>query len=103
MPSPSYWISSGRPRSTGGTSGAGRDRWNRYHLDLHVAAALDPVGRLLGSEPFATTPVGYQLMLSGREGFGLGTRPERHTNARETGKGGARAGTNGPIRFVDSA
>jgi hypothetical protein len=29
------------------------------HVDVHVAAALDPVGALLGSESFETTPTGY--------------------------------------------
>src|ERR1019366_3885671 len=40
------------------------------HLDVHVAAALDPLGALLGSEPFETTPVGYRSMLAWFEGFG---------------------------------
>ena len=29
------------------------------HLDVHVAAALDPIGGLLGTESFPTTPAGY--------------------------------------------
>ena len=29
------------------------------HLDVHVAAALDPTGELLGVESFDTTPAGY--------------------------------------------
>ena len=40
------------------------------HLDVHVAAALDPLGTLLGSEPFATTPAGYKQLLGWLEGFG---------------------------------
>ena len=32
------------------------------HLEFHVAAALDPVGALLGTAPFPTTPGGYQLI-----------------------------------------
>ncbi|MGA2307883.1 MAG: IS110 family transposase [Acidimicrobiales bacterium] len=40
------------------------------HLDVHVAAALDPLGALLGSEPFATTPSGYKELLAWLEGFG---------------------------------
>jgi len=28
------------------------------HLDVHVVAALDPIGGLLGTASFATTPVG---------------------------------------------
>jgi transposase len=43
------------------------------HLDVHVAAALDPVGALLGSESFETTPAGYAQLLSWLEGFGLVT------------------------------
>ena len=40
------------------------------HLDVHVAAALDPLGGLLGSEPFETTPTGYKALLVWLEGFG---------------------------------
>jgi transposase len=40
------------------------------HLDVHVAAALDPVGVLLGAEPFEATPAGYKALLSWLEGFG---------------------------------
>ena len=40
------------------------------HLDVHVAAALDPLGALLGSESFATTPAGYQSLLAWLESFG---------------------------------
>src|SRR5664279_5053960 len=48
------------------------------HLDVHVAAALDPVGGLLGTEGFtadpagykAADPAGYKAMLSWLEGFG---------------------------------
>jgi transposase len=40
------------------------------HLDVHVAAALDPLGGLLGSEPFETTPAGYKALLVWLEGFG---------------------------------
>jgi transposase len=40
------------------------------HLDVHVAAALDPLGTLLGSEPFATTPAGYKELVAWLEGFG---------------------------------
>jgi hypothetical protein len=40
------------------------------HLDVHVAAALDPVGGLLGTAPFRTTPAGYQDLLSWLESFG---------------------------------
>ena len=40
------------------------------HLDLHVAAALDPTGGLLGVESFATTPAGYRQLLAWMTGFG---------------------------------
>src|ERR1019366_10241155 len=40
------------------------------HLDVHVAAALDPVGGLLGTEGFTADPAGYKAMLSWLEGFG---------------------------------
>jgi transposase len=40
------------------------------HLNVHVAAALDPLGALLGSAPFPTTPAGYQALLSWLESFG---------------------------------
>jgi len=33
------------------------------HLDVHVAAALDPLGALLGSEPFETTAASYRELL----------------------------------------
>jgi hypothetical protein len=39
-------------------------------LDVHVAAALDHVGGLLGTAPFRTTPAGYQDLLSWLESFG---------------------------------
>ena len=40
------------------------------HLDVHVAAALDPLGALLGTERFDTDPAGYKALLSWLEGFG---------------------------------
>lgn len=40
------------------------------HLEFHVAAALDPVGALLGTAPFPTTPAGYQGLLGWLESFG---------------------------------
>jgi transposase len=40
------------------------------HLDVHVAAALDEHGRLLGTESFETTADGYRKLLSWLEGFG---------------------------------
>jgi transposase len=40
------------------------------HLDVHVAAALDERGALLGVESFPTTPVGYRQLLGWLEAFG---------------------------------
>ena len=34
------------------------------HLDVHVAAALDPVGGLLGVHEFTTTAPGYEELLA---------------------------------------
>ena len=44
------------------------------HLDVHVAAALDGVGALLGTEAFPTTPAGYQALLSWLESHGEVTK-----------------------------
>jgi transposase len=40
------------------------------HGEVHVAAALDEVGGLLGTESFAATPDGYSALLSWLAGFG---------------------------------
>ena len=40
------------------------------HADVHVAAALNPIGGLLGTESFATTPAGYGQLLAWLRGFG---------------------------------
>ena len=40
------------------------------HLDVHVAAALDPLGGLLGTERFETDSAGYKALLSWLESFG---------------------------------
>jgi transposase len=40
------------------------------HLDVHVAAALDERGGLLGVEMFPTTTAGYRQLLSWLQGFG---------------------------------
>ena len=40
------------------------------HLDVHVAAALDPLGGLLGTERFETNSAGYKALLSWLETFG---------------------------------
>jgi len=40
------------------------------HADVHVAAALDPVGGLLGVQEFPATPAGYGRLLGWLGGFG---------------------------------
>src|SRR4249920_531768 len=40
------------------------------HADVHVAAALDPIGGLLGVEEFPVTPAGYARLLGWLGGFG---------------------------------
>ncbi|HSS11936.1 MAG TPA: transposase [Acidimicrobiales bacterium] len=40
------------------------------HLDVHVAAALDEGGALLGVESFETTTAGYRALLRWLEDFG---------------------------------
>jgi transposase len=40
------------------------------HADMHVAAALDPIGGLLGVEEFPVTPAGYAHLLGWLGGFG---------------------------------
>ncbi len=40
------------------------------HLDVHVAAALDPLGGLLGTERFETNSAGYKALLAWLETFG---------------------------------
>jgi transposase len=40
------------------------------HLDTHVAAALDPLGRLVGTESFKADAVGYKALLAWLETFG---------------------------------
>ena len=40
------------------------------HADVHVAAALDPIGGLLGVAEFPVTPVGYARLLDWLGGFG---------------------------------
>lgn len=40
------------------------------HLDVHVAAALDERGGLLGTRSFPTTPAGYRALVRWLRGFG---------------------------------
>jgi transposase len=55
------------------------------HLDLHVAAALDPVGGLLGVEEFKTTTVGYEELVVWLGAFG----PVSRVGVEGTGSYGA--------------
>jgi transposase len=55
------------------------------HLDLNVAAALDPVGGLLGVAEFATTRVGHGLLVDWLGGFG----PVSRVGIEGTGSYGA--------------
>jgi transposase len=41
------------------------------HLDVHVAAALDSIGGLLGVESFPSSPTGYRQLLKWMSSFGL--------------------------------
>ncbi len=41
------------------------------HADIHVAAALDGVGGLLGVQQFPATPAGYAQLLGWLRGFGV--------------------------------
>lgn len=40
------------------------------HLDVHVTAALDHIGGLLGVESFEASEAGYRALLGWLEGFG---------------------------------
>jgi transposase len=55
------------------------------HLDLHVAAALDPIGGLLGVEEFKTTTVGYEELVVWLGAFG----PVSRVGVEGTGSYGA--------------
>jgi hypothetical protein len=44
------------------------------HLDKHVAAALDPLGRLVGTESFPADAGGYKSLLGWLEEFGRVTK-----------------------------
>jgi transposase len=54
-------------------------------LDVHVAAALDPVGGLLGVESFPTTPAGYRSLVDWMSKFG----PLQRVGIEGTGAYGA--------------
>jgi len=40
------------------------------HLDDHVAAALDPLGRLVGTESFEANAAGFKALVAWLESFG---------------------------------
>ena len=69
------------------------------HADVHVAAALDPIGGLLGVREFPATPAGYARLLDWLAGLGTvglvgiegtgsyGCRPgPAHGNGRRPGR-----------------
>jgi len=47
-------------------SGTGSDVWGGVdtHRDFHVAAVVDGIGRVVGSEPFTTDTSGYRRMVA---------------------------------------
>src|SRR3974390_1669518 len=55
------------------------------HLDVHVAAALDPIGGVLGVESFPTNPTGYRELLAWMSSFG----PVARVGVEGTGAYGA--------------
>src|SRR5437763_1729848 len=55
------------------------------HLDVHVAATLDPIGGLLGVESFPTTPAGYRSLVDWMNTFG----PLHRVGVEGTGAYGA--------------
>ena len=64
------------------------------HLDVHVAAALDDIGGLLGVQSFPTTVAGYRSLLGWLRSFG----PVKLVGIEGTGSYGA-----GLSRFVQAA
>jgi transposase len=64
------------------------------HLDVHVAAALDPLGALLGTQRFGTDPADYKALLAWLESFG----PVAKVGVEGTGSYGA-----GLARFLRRA
>jgi transposase len=55
------------------------------HSDMHVAAAVDHLGGVLGTAQFHTTPAGYRRLLSWLESFG----PLHQVGVEGTGSYGA--------------
>ena len=79
------------------------------HADTHVAAALDPVGGLLGVREFPATAAGYAGLLGWLGGFGtvalIGIEGDRqlrrrtsplHHRSRDPGRRGGPLGPAGP-------
>jgi transposase len=64
------------------------------HLEMHVAAALDPIGGLLAVETFPATPAGYRQLLAWMATFGTVVK----VGVEGTGAYGA-----GLARFLRSA
>ena len=56
------------------------------HADTHVAAALDPIGGLLGVGEFPATAAGYARLL-GLAGRVRDRRPGRHRGDRQLRRG----------------
>jgi len=74
------------------------------HADTHVAAALDPVGGLLGVREFPATPAGYAGLLGWLGGFGTvalagieGTGSYGAGLARHVAAAGIRVGRGSPL------
>jgi len=73
------------------------------HAEVHVAAALDPVGGLLGVHEFPAAPAGYAQLLAWLAGFGTvclvgieGTGSYGAGLARHIAAAGIRVGRGGP-------
>ena len=60
------------------------------HLEVHVAAALDPIGGLLGVESFPTTPAGYAALTGWLAGWFRAGGPGRNRGTGSYGAGLAR-------------
>src|SRR2546430_17021321 len=69
------------------------------HADVHVAAALDPVGGLLGVEEFPATAAGYARLLGWLGGFGT-VALAGIEGTGSYGAGPARHMTAAPVRVV---
>jgi transposase len=70
------------------------------HRDTHVAAVLDPVGRVLGSGTFPVTPEGYGELLDWVRSFGPVTRIGVEGTG-SWGKGLARSLTSAGIEVIE--